>query len=374
MHSPFATLPRLLALFVAAAGPVWAAAAPPLSYTLELPLPADLATPEWLGHPTVPAGTFASLDLPLIAPAGGDSLLVTITFQEKEGGFLRLTWKGAQGEQVLSSNFYEGVAMDSQRTLLVPASVVQGSGTLSLQCGDTVLDIQKIHLEWLEERASLISPEKPDEEVVSSLGHATDVSTLDGQPPAAISPSLDGSMVTVPISSIPQRIEQGVQFSLQLDAPPRAARISFEESGLPWSRHLVLWINQQRAGTITPAVPDLEDTGFASSSDQPYVGWRPASIYLPVALMKTGLNTLQLSVENDTDSASNNEEITSSQPLAVNHLLCQFDYAPAENSPAISTNTITAALPSASDDTIATPGATALDITAPLNPSISSSP
>ncbi len=302
------------------------------SYTLDLPFETNLATPIWLGHPEAPAGTFASLDLPLTAPESGDSLLVTVFFQEKEGGFLRLSWKGATGEQLLSGNFYEGVSgMGNQRTLLIPASVVADGGTLILQCGDTVLDVEKLHLEWLQSQTALVSPEQEDTQVISALGKRSDATDLDGQPAGSVSPSLDGSLVTVPLVSAPQRIEQGVEFSLQLDGVPQAGRISFTESGLPWTQHFVVWINQQRAGIITPNVPDLRDAGFAAGSAQPYVGWRESSIYLPVALLKSGLNSLQLSVENDDPATSNpdGDDAGSGQPLAVNHLVAQFDYTQA---------------------------------------------
>ena len=318
------------------------------------------------------SGTFASLDLPLTTPEVGASLLVTISFREKQGGFLRLTWKDTQGEQVLSSNFYEGVAMSNQRTLLVPATVIKDGGTLSLQVGDTTLSVQRISLEWVEEHSALVSPEQPEEEVISRLGKTSLASALDGQPAASVSSTLDGAIVSVPIISAPQRIEQGVEFSLQLQGVPRAARLSFEESGLPWGQHFVLWINQQRAGTITPDVPDLEDSGFPSSASQPYVGWRRGSIYLPVALMKPGLNALQLSVENDAPAAGDDPEddTTSSQPLAVNRLVCQFDYtapeviAAASATPVITDGGSTTDSPSgpttaSSADTIATPGASA---------------
>jgi hypothetical protein len=133
-------------------------------------------------------------------------------------------------------------------------------------------------------------------------------------------------------ASAPQRIEQGVEFSLQLDGVPHAARISFTESGLPWTQHFVLWINQQRAGLITPSVPDLQDAGFTSAAAQPHVGWREGPIYLPVALLKTGLNSVQLSVENDDPAAGSpdGDDAGSNQPLAVNHLIAQFDFGQVE--------------------------------------------
>jgi len=65
----------------------------PAAVTLDLPIPANQATPSWLGHPETPPTTFATLNLPVLAPDANASLLVTVYFQEKQGGFMRVIWK-----------------------------------------------------------------------------------------------------------------------------------------------------------------------------------------------------------------------------------------------------------------------------------------
>ena len=77
--------------------------------------------------------------------------------------------------------------------------------------------------------------------------------------------------------------------------------MALKETGLSLGQHLVVWINEQRAGTITPAVPGLTDCGFFTdpSSATTYVGWRDGSFYVPVSLLKDGVNTIQFSPEDD---------------------------------------------------------------------------
>ena len=324
----------LLCFAFCVAGPRLRASTPDTSYTLNLPVQADQATPVWLGHPLASTGTFASLDLPVTAPEINESLLVTIVFEEKPGGFLRLTWKNAEGEQLLSGNFYEGVGMANKRTLLIPSSIVQDMGTLSIQTGQATLDVSQIRFEWLEGGVALVSSEQTDQTVVPRLGATMKAETLDGQPAGVPVADIDGNLITVPITNSPQHIEQGVEFSLQLAGTPKAARLTLQESGLPWGRHLVIWVNQQRAGTASPVVPDLEEAGYASPPDaaKPFIGWRDVSVYLPVTLMKTGLNTLQISTEADNapaDGTTDDDTGASQQPLAVNNLACQFDYTAA---------------------------------------------
>ncbi|HEY0256772.1 MAG TPA: hypothetical protein VGC39_04950, partial [Candidatus Methylacidiphilales bacterium] len=134
----------------------------PPPYTVNLPFEADQATPIWLGHPEAPQNAFATLNLPIQPPDPAASLLVTVFFQEKEGGFLRISWQGAQNGQMLSDNFYEGIAMSNQRSLLISPETMRDSGVLNFQCSGATLGIQRINLEWLEHHPGLVSSELRD--------------------------------------------------------------------------------------------------------------------------------------------------------------------------------------------------------------------
>lgn len=330
MSSFFLKFPRRLAcLLIFAASPWLKAWDGPSSFTLDLPVAANLATPLWLGHPVTPVTAFATLDLPLLPPDPNASLLVTIYFQEKEGGFLRISWEGGGGAQSLSDNFYEGIGMSNQRSLLVSAQTMQGQGTLHFQCGDNTIGIQRIKLEWLENQPGLVSPRITDLLVTPDTGITQPAQNLDGQLKQADAAAWIDQLVNVPIASLPERIEQGVEFSVQLDHAPDSARLVLKEDGLAWGKHLVAWINQQRAGTITPTVPDLTDEGYLAGPNAPasYVGWREGSLYVPVSLLKVGVNAVQFSVEDDVSLMNGNANDASAvPPLAVKNVLFQLSY------------------------------------------------
>ena len=305
----------------------------PSALTLDLPVPADLATPSWLGHPEMPATNFATLNLPILTPDSSASLLVTVYFQEKESGFMRISWQGTQGAQVLSDNFYENIGMANQRSLLITPETLVGDGTLNFQCGDTTLNIQRIKLEWLENKTSLVSPAVTDLLVTPSTGPTQQATELNGQANPPQPGAWQNQLVTVPLTDTALRIEEGVEFSVDLDKVPGSARLALKEAGLPFGKHLVVWVNEKRAGTITPAVPDLLEDGFLNNSNATtnYVGWRDGSFYVPVALLKEGVNTLQLSDEDDSDLslATPSAPISTSggnTPLAVKALVLQLNY------------------------------------------------
>jgi hypothetical protein len=316
----------------------------PAPVTFDVPIPVNRALPAWIGQPDSPATNFAMLDLPILTPDTTASLLVTVYFQEKPGGFLRIIWKGTQGAEVLSDNFYEDIGMANQRSLLISPSSLVGDGTLTFQTSDSTLGIQRIKLEWLENKNGLVSPEIQDMLVTSSSGLTQPSLTLSGQPTATTPGLWQDQLVTVPMTDAPVRIEQGVDFSVDLDQVPGAARIALEETGLPLGKRLVVWINDQRAGTITPAVPDLTDSGYlkttgALTNQSPstsYVGWRDASFIAPVSLLKAGVNTVQFSTEDDSSPTASSPATptpSADAPLAIKSLVMQLDYTPTDAAP-----------------------------------------
>jgi hypothetical protein len=338
-------------------------------FTVDFPFGANAATPAWLGHPVTPSGTFATLDLPITPPDPGASLLVTVFFQEKEGGFLRISWQAAPvttegtgavpdpGEaassSVLCDNFYEGIGMSNQRSLLVSADTMKQPGTLVFQCGDSTLGISRIKFEWLQNSTGLSSPAINDVLVTSANGKTQLASELAGQPPAAQDAVWHDRVINVPISDVPVRIEQGVDFTVQMDGPPTVARLEVKESGLPWGQHLVVWINNQRAGVVLPVVPELGDAGYPDEKGSTYVGWRAGTFYIPSGFLTAGSNTLQLSAEPDVPPATAPDPNATLDPLAVKELGLELDYPAGSTATASAT---TAQVPAPTPDQ--TPGPT----------------
>lgn len=303
----------------------------PLPVTLNLPVPFNQATPAWLGHPETPATYLAGLNLPILTPDTSASLLVTVYFEEKQGSYLRVTWKGTQGAQVLSDNFYEDIAMSNQRSLLISPATLVGDGVLSFQAGDVNLGVQRIKLEWLQSKTGLVSPEVHDVTVTSANGQTQFSQDLSGQSAPASTGMWQDQVVSVPLSDAPVRIEQGVDFSVDLDKVPTTARLSLKEAGLPLGKHIVVWINNQRAGVISPSMPDLLDDGFISDNkgSTSYAGWRDGSFYVPVSMLQQGVNTVQFTDEDDVPAAASNPYGSGiGKPMAVKGMALQLNYQP----------------------------------------------
>jgi len=264
-------------------------------------------------------------------------------------------WQGGATPQVLSENFYEGIGMANQRSLLISPETMQGGGTLVFQCGDSTLGVQHIRLQWLENQKGWVNPDIQDVLVTPSLGTTQPAQILSGQPAPSDSPAWHGQVVVVPVTDVPQRIEQGVEFAVELDTVPSVARLELKENGLPWGQHLVLWINQERVGTLTPEVPDLRDEGFLPEADAPdtYVGWRDGSLFVPVSFFKPGDNAVQLSMEKDdgtTGPADANPSSATALPLAVKDVVFQLNY-PSSSASSNSTEVSTSATPDAATPT-----------------------
>ena len=80
-------------------------------------------------------------------------------------------------------------------------------------------------------------------------------------------------------------------------------------------------------------MPDLLDDGFISDDKVPtsYVGWRDGSFYVPVSLLKQGVNTVQFSDEDDVPDGcvQSLTAAESEQPLAIKDMVLQLNYQPA---------------------------------------------
>ena len=303
----------------------------PLPVTLNLPIPINQATPAWLGHPETPATYQAGLNLPILTPDTSASLLVTVYFEEKQGSSLRISWQGTQGTQVLSDNFYEEIAMTNQRSLLIAPATLTGDGVLNFQAGDVNLGIKRIKLEWLQSKTELVSPEVNDVTVTSAGGQTQFSQDLSGQTVPTSTGMWQDQVVSVPLTDAAVRIEQGVDFSVDLDKVPGSARLSLKEAGLPLGKHIVVWINNQRAGIISPSVPNLLDDGFISDdkSSTSYAGWRDGSFYVPVAMLKQGVNSVQFTDEDDVPATSPNPYGSGIQnPMAIKGMALQLNYQP----------------------------------------------
>jgi hypothetical protein len=212
---------------------------------------------------------------------------------------------------------------------LIPPSTLGAGGTLVLQSNGTSLGIQRIEFEWLESRQDLVSPKTSAMLVTTADGATVPADSVNGQPATASTSTWNGQIVSVPVTTDPERIEQGVEFNVQLDNVPTTARLVLKESGLPLSQHVVVWINETRAGTLTPAVPGLGDAGFFTdtSGATKYVGWRNGTFYVPVSMLKQGVNTLQFSAEDDITGTAPADPNAASA-LAVKDVALQMNFTP----------------------------------------------
>ena len=359
------------------------------SFTIDLPFNTSVETPAWLGQPVTTTNSFASLELPILPPDPNAALLVTVFFREQNGGLLRISWQAAAatapddsealpgpGEaalsSVLSENFYEGIGMSNQRSLLVPAEAMRRPGSLIFQTGSASLAIHHIELQWLENAVGLNSPAINDVLVTPADGPTQPASALAGQPPGMQDPEWRGRIVDVPVTSLPLRIEQGVDFAVQIDSVPSLARLALKEAGLPWGQHLVVWLNNQRAGVVVPGVPPLANGGFGASTNDVYVGWRESTVLLPSALLRAGANALQFSTESDVPQSAPNE--SPAAPLAVKDVLLQLSYPPAVTAPAGLTATASSTSTSVASTTAVTTATQPPAIPADANPSSTTTP
>lgn len=233
----------------------------------------------------------------IIPPAGNSDLLATVSFNEVPGGFLKIFWITADGSRTLSDNFYEGIDMANRRSLLISQLAPGVKGTLVFQTSQENLGISRIHWEWLKPQILSASENGLNIAVLTSLGTALEEKSVSGDPAPAPTDRWKGSVITAPLLEKAERIEQGVEFEVELEDAPLAVRLEGQMAGLPLDKHLTVWVNGRPLAPAAPEAPDLSDSGYETdiSGKTVYIGWRKVQVLIPETWLQKGMNKLQFS-------------------------------------------------------------------------------
>lgn len=305
------------------------------SFTLDLASSGQAqALPSWMtGQPMASPSDHATVSFPIAPPQDDSNLAVTFYFQETAGGFLRVYWAGAQTNEMLSENLFEGIEMPNQRTLLIKRATLSSPGTLSVQSSENTLNVSRIHWQWVEPAPVSLADEAAQSALVNAGGKVLDEGEINGAPLLPLQDKITGSVVTAALTEKPERIETGVEFVATLQTVPPWARMELEISGAPPGKPVLLWINGEFAGEVSVELPDLTDPGYqqGSGGGLSYVGWRKGVLFVPVTLLKAGDNQFQFGLKDVAPSPQ-------ASPLAVKNLLLQLKYggapAPSATPPA----------------------------------------
>ncbi|MDD5261478.1 MAG: hypothetical protein PHD76_06470 [Methylacidiphilales bacterium] len=298
------------------------------TYDFASPTPA----PVWVGvvSQTIDSNFFGRQDFQITPVDDSRDLLLTLFFQEVDGGFLRVYWVpgtsgnsgGTSAPVLLSQNLYEGVAkgLTNRRTILLSASLLKGGGVLSFQAGQPDLKISRIRWDWLKPQAVPVSMDSGIRiGAVGATGEVLAVQELTGDPILPDSDQWKGSIILAPITEKVESIGDGVEFGVELEAVPALARVEAQLLGVPLDQRMVLWVNGKVAGLLSLPVPDLTDPGYQTSQDgkTSYIGWQKAAILVPNGLLQAGNNRLQFSWQ---------DEGLSNIPLTLKNLKLQLKY------------------------------------------------
>lgn len=283
----------------------------------------------WLRQlPEDPDKVLGEARFEITPPEENAELLATISFDEAPGGFLKVFWTTAEGSRTLSDNFYEGIEMANRRSLLLPQLPPGEKGILTFQASQQDPLISRIQWEWLQSKAVSASGKGLDVAVLNSLGKPLDENSVSGDPASVPQDRWQGSVITAALLEKPERIEQGVEFEVDLENIPLAARVEGLLAGLPLDKNLTVWING-RPLAVTPEIPDLADEGYQtdSSGKALYIGWRKVQLLVPESWLQQGSNKLQFSW---------GDESSNPRPVAAKELSLQLRFADSEPLPTTS--------------------------------------
>jgi hypothetical protein len=297
-------------------------AAPPATIDLGT-LPA-VAYPIWLmGVAPAEPGTLGEADFEVVAPAPGRSdLLLTVIFDEGNGGFLRVYRQDGATAEMVADNLYEGSGLPNQRTLLLRGIGAQGPTRLVFQSSGATLSVRRLVWEWPQPQSLAVTGAA---ETLAALRGQTPLTDGDvsGQPLLPAVPHVAIAYTSTPLLTQVAKVEDGIVLAATLDRMPFHARLAGKVSGLPPGQALECWINGTKAGLFTLALPSLLDPAYFLNGASPILaGWQNGTLYVPATAWQPGENTIEFHVPEGTHAA-----------YAMKDLVLELVYAPAAPTP-----------------------------------------
>jgi hypothetical protein len=276
--------------------------------------------PSWIAplSPEKGAGHVSTLSYEFLPSPGKFGILMSLVFQEKEGGFLRVSWESGEGSATLSENLYEGTAGLNRRYLAISQELLDRGGILTIQVGGKDHGVRKIRWDWLQP-STVLTVEDHEIGCLGPQSLPLSVSEITSDPAPFPEDLWRDRMVTAQVTERVERIELGVEFPVQLEQKPDSARLEVLLNGLDLKESMLLWINDRHVAWLYPEIPDFSDLAYVQDAQKGliYGGWRKAVAYLPLGTLVEGENRIHLSRE---------KEEAEPAPLAIKDLKLQLTF------------------------------------------------
>jgi hypothetical protein len=295
-------LPILFLIATAALLPLRAEDEPVTGVMVDLSRHSLQPLPSWLAVTDAePTGTAFQI----AAPQGVSDLAVTFYFRETNGSTLSVDWLGINGAFPLSANLCEGVDLPNQRTLLISRETIGAFGSLVVSSPDGSPLVDRVRFDWTVPSTVASTPGALVPGLLRADGSLLAADELDGQPVFPEEDEWTGRTVTAALSAVPERVERGVAYCVDIAESPKWARLSLQVLGLPLDSAVAIWINGRSAGQLMAETPNLNDPGLITDSEghPSYAGWRKVTLFVPAGLIMDGENTFQFSRQDPLNAA-----------------------------------------------------------------------
>lgn len=264
--------------------------------TLDFPLDSSKIRSSQLTFPPrqlVRADGIGYTEIYLASAPGGESLLVTVVFEESLEDNPALFWADDAGAQkTLSSNLSEGVIGLNQRSVLVPAEMVASAGRLVISGNQK--GIRRVQLEWVSAKMTLISSEQPLPAYVNG-DRILQAEEVTGEKLLAPPDAWIGNVLEASLQEEPVVLDEGTEMVMSLDQLPEQVMLRVRVLNLPLTDGLGIEINGSSAGNLYAEVPSLSDPGYILDEEGTrYAGWRQGSLLIPVSMLQKGENSIVL--------------------------------------------------------------------------------
>lgn len=239
----------------------------------------------------------ATIEIPLLSLNDDGCILVSVIFEDDETRVIHARWIGPNAEStVLAPNLSDGIRGLNQRTFKIPYDLLQADGRLILESEAEIQPVRRIALAWTWASGVYMSAGAQAVGYIPSEDKVLTEKDLQKSADGIVPDTWSAGIWRAYLQEKVESLDQSLEFTVPMDAVPRAIAFRAKILGFPMGAAPVLWVNGRNAGVLSLEVPALTRTGYLRGADGvlAFAGWRTAEVLIPSEYLQAGDNAIVL--------------------------------------------------------------------------------
>lgn len=237
------------------------------------------------------------IEIPLTPLNDEGSVLVSVIFEDSEAQSIKAKWRAnSEYTTLLMDNISDGVAGLNQRTFEVGFELLAQAGSLVLEVAGGPRAVKRVVLTWTWPTGVFTSASTQGIRYIAPGNRVYAEQDFLGTSSGVTADTWSNGVWRAILQEQIEPLDEAIQFSVPMDAVPRAAIFRTKVFGLPLDALVSVWVNGREVKPLLFEVPSLSGAGYfqKGSGNLGYAGWREAALVIPPDHLVSGENSITL--------------------------------------------------------------------------------